>query len=282
MGPKPLQYLKMGLSTLLGFKPRGFFIPYRYADSVPVQETYRILEQEFEGLKSKFSDFTDHFNKYSTDLIAIGLDNPPQPRWNQTWFPALDAAAAYTMVREKRPARIIEVGSGHSTRFMVRAVKDGNLNTRITAIDPSPRATISSLNINIINATVQEVDRTIFDSLSSGDFLFIDSSHILMPGTDVDFLLNQILPSLPADVFIHIHDMFLPDAYPASWRWRGYNEQQAVAVLLQGGTCQIIFPSHYVSTRMTEILNGPVLGRLELVEGAVNSSLWLQKTRTEI
>jgi hypothetical protein len=272
----------MGLSTLLGFKPRGFYIPYRYADSVPVQETYRILEQEFERLESKFSDFIDHINKYSSDLIAIGPDNPPQPRWNQTWFPTLDAAAAYTMVREKRPARIIEVGSGHSTRFMARAVNDGNLNTRITAIDPSPRATISSLNINIINTTVQEVDRTIFDSLSSGDFLFIDSSHILMPGTDVDFLLNQILPSLPADIFIHIHDIFLPGAYPISWRWRGYNEQQAVAVLLQGGAYQIIFPSHYVATRMTEIVNGSVLGQLESMEGAIESGLWLQKTGNEI
>ena len=27
--------LAMGLATVLGLKPRGFFIPYRYADSLP-------------------------------------------------------------------------------------------------------------------------------------------------------------------------------------------------------------------------------------------------------
>ena len=68
-------------------------------------------------------------------LEAIGGDSPPAPRWNQDWFPRLDAAAAYTMVRRHRPARIVEVGSGHSTRFIARAVADGALRTRIIAID---------------------------------------------------------------------------------------------------------------------------------------------------
>ena len=46
------------------------------------------------------------------------------------------------MVRSLRPRRIVEVGSGHSTRFLARAVADGGLDTRITAIDPRPRASI--------------------------------------------------------------------------------------------------------------------------------------------
>jgi len=57
-------------------------------------------------------------------LQAIGGAPPPAPRWNQDWFPRLDAAAAYAMVRRHRPARIVEVGSGHSTRFLARAVVD--------------------------------------------------------------------------------------------------------------------------------------------------------------
>ena len=35
---------------------------------------------------------------------AIGGEPPPEPRWNQDWFPRLDAAAAYVLVRETRPA----------------------------------------------------------------------------------------------------------------------------------------------------------------------------------
>ena len=68
-----------------------------------------------------------------------------------------------------------------------------------------------------------------------------------MPGTDVDWLLNRILPALDAGVLIHVHDVFLPDPYPAGWAWRGYNEQQALAALLQGGGYAIRFASHYVA-----------------------------------
>lgn len=268
----------MGLSTLLGIKPRGFFIPYRYADTVSAYKNYPALEREFENLTSNFDSFIQDINKYSDDLSAIGPDNPPQPRWNQSWFPVLDAAAAYTMVRENRPAQIVEVGSGHSTRFMARAVKDGNLDTRITAIDPKPRATISSLDIEIINATVQSVDATILGSLNSGDFLFIDSSHILMPGTDVDYLFNHILPALPDGAFIHIHDIFLPDAYPSSWQWRGYNEQSAIATLLQGRSYQVVFSSYFAASRMANNVSNSVLGQLERADGAMETSLWLRKT----
>ena len=65
--------------------------------------------------------------QYAAELEAIGSAPPPAPRWNQDWFPRLDAAAAYAMVRNTRPRRIVEVGSGHSTRFMARAVADGGL-----------------------------------------------------------------------------------------------------------------------------------------------------------
>src|SRR6185503_4717515 len=69
---------------------------------------------------------------YRAELEAIGFEPPPAPRWNQDWFPRLDAAAAYAMVRITQPRRIVEVGSGHSTRFLARAVADGGLATRIT------------------------------------------------------------------------------------------------------------------------------------------------------
>lgn len=84
---------------------------------------------------------------YGADLMVIGPDNPPEPRWNQDWFPRLDALAAYVMVRRAQPARIIEVGAGHSTWFLARAIRDGNLPTRLTSIDPQPRATLSGFDV---------------------------------------------------------------------------------------------------------------------------------------
>ena len=103
-----------------------------------------------------------------------------------TTFPRLDGAMAYALTRELRPARIVEVGSGHSTRFFARAIADGRLATRLTAIDPAPRAAIAGLPVDWLRDTVPDVGMAPFAALASGDFLVIDSSHVLMPGSDVD------------------------------------------------------------------------------------------------
>ena len=97
-----------------------------------------------------------------------------------------------------------------------------------------------------------------------------------MPGTDVDWLLNRILPALPAGVLLHFHDVFLPDPYPEAWAWRGYNEQQALAALLQGRAWDCRFASHYVRTRLADRLARGPLSSLP-PPAAPEGSLWLQK-----
>jgi hypothetical protein len=213
-------------------------------------------------------------DKYEKELEAIGPDAPPAPRWNQDWFPRLDAAAAYALVRETQPRRIVEVGSGHSTRFFARAVSDGGLGTRITAIDPQPRATLSGLDIEWLQTPVQRV--AAFPPLGAGDILFIDSSHQLKPGSDVEFLLNAVLPLLPAGVRVHFHDIFLPDDYPSGWQWRRYNEQAAVASLIEKDVFKVDFASHALVSRSPEKIRG-VLARLPLLPTAFESSLWLTR-----
>ena len=213
--------------------------------------------------------------KYERELEAIGAEPPPAPRWNQDWFPRLDAAAAYAMVRTLAPRRIVEVGSGHSTRFMARAVADGGLDTRITAIDPEPRATLSGLDIDWLQTPVQRVPA--FPALGAGDILFIDSSHQIKPGSDVEFLLKAVLPLLPAGVRVHFHDIFLPDDYPPDWAWRRYNEQAAVASLIESGVFTVDFASHAIVSRSPQEIRG-VLARLPLLPSAFESSLWLTKS----
>lgn len=211
---------------------------------------------------------------YARELEAIGGQPPPAPRWDQDWFPRLDAAVAYAMVRTLEPRRIVEVGSGHSTRFMARAVADGGLDTRITAIDPQPRASLAGLDIDWIRTPVQRV--AAFPPLAAGDILFIDSSHQLKPGSDVEFLLSAVLPLLPPGVRVHFHDIFLPDGYPRGWEWRRYNEQAAVASLIEKNVLKVDFSSHALVSREPGRLQG-VLARLPLVPGAIESSLWLTR-----
>ncbi len=274
-----MRRLRMGLNTVLGFKKQGFFIPYRYADTVPASRkgaVYGPLFIQMQNAEESFKQFLNDISRYSNELVSLGQEKPPKPRWEQDWFPRLDGAAAYAMIRSEKPNRIIEIGSGHSTRFMMQAVLDENLPTQITAIDPAPRADISKLPITIHNDIVQNVDPEIFSKLRAGDILFIDSSHIAMPGTDVDYLFLNILPSLPKGVIIHIHDIFLPHDYPLNWEWRGYNEQQAVAPLLSGGY-DILFSSAYASRYLSDHIAKMKLDTLHLSDGAFETSLWIQK-----
>ncbi|WP_417514876.1 class I SAM-dependent methyltransferase [Minwuia sp.] len=241
----------MGERTLSGAAREGWFIPYRYAGDVDEQTSYRRMQTEFGQLHDRFSDVLTLTGQCRNDLLAIGLNDPaPAPRWDQDWFAGLDAAVAYAMVRHHQPKRIVEVGSGHSTRFMVRAIADGHLSCRFTAIDPAPRADISTLPVEVIADVVQRADPKVFEDLASGDMLFIDSSHILMPGTDVDLLFGEIIPCLPPGVIVHVHDIFLPFPYPPEWQPRGYNEQNALAPMIAGGVLAPLFPCQYVRREM--------------------------------
>jgi hypothetical protein len=237
-----------------------------------------LVEALFRAAEDGFRRVLSRLDVYADDLAAIGGDAPPQPRWNQDWFPRLDAALAYAMVRERRPRRVIEVGSGHSTRFMARAVADASLPTEITSIDPAPRATIAALPIRHLRARVEDAGVAPFTALGPGDVLVIDSSHKLEPGNDVALLFGEVIPRLPAGTLLHIHDIFLPDPYPSTWGWRNYTEQPLVEALLAGGGFDLLWSSHYVATRLATEVARSIAGRLPLVAGAHETSLWLAKT----
>jgi predicted O-methyltransferase YrrM len=260
---------------VLGLAQRGFFVPHRYANRVaPVD--YPALAPLFEAVRPAFDEVLQAIESHAEALRQIG-GAPPAPRFDQAWFPPLDAMAAYALVRRRRPARIVEIGSGHSTRFLARAVRDGALASRITCIDPAPRAALAGLDVDWLHVLLQEAPRAPFEALAGGDVLFVDSSHVAMPGSDVDLVLNDLLPRLAPGVLVHLHDIFLPDRYPAIWDWRGYNEQGAVGALLQGGAYALQFASHWVATRLVDRLEAGVIGACRPPGSALESSLWLEK-----
>jgi Methyltransferase domain len=270
--------LGLGLPTLFGMTARGFFIPYRYhGEILPARPAYGSVLGVFQQNEDLFVNLLSTIDAFAADLLRINGQPPPAPRWGQDWFPRLDAAAAYAVVRRAQPARIVEVGAGHSTRFLARAVADGKLATTITAIDPAPRARLDGLDVRLIKKTVERAGDEPFMDLKGGDILSIDSSHVLMPGTDVDVLLNRVLPKLPSGVLVHLHDIFLPDDYPEGWGWRGYNEQLAVAALLLGGHWQVLWSSRYARSHLGAAVSRSVVSRLPLPPGAFESSLWLEK-----
>jgi hypothetical protein len=218
---------------------------------------------------------------YQADLARIrdggpGLVGERPARFGQEWFPRLDAVAAYTMIRESRPARILEIGCGHSSRFMAQAIADGALATDFTCVDPRPRAPLDGLPVRHAARPFGPEDAAIAAGFAPGDVVFVDSSHVVEEGGEVDRLILDVLPRLPAGALVHFHDVFLPDGYPAAWAGRRYNEQTAVGALLGGGGYEIVFASRYVATR-TALLAGTVLETLPPSPEAPEVSLWLRK-----
>jgi len=270
-----LRRLAFGAATILGLKPRGFFIPYRYAASA-APAGYPALRPLFEAAEPSCAALLAAIDGHRDEFLRIAAGEGPA-RFDQDWFPRLDAAAAYALVRRERPRRVVEVGSGHSTRFLARAVADGGLATEIVCVDPGPRARLAGLNVRHRPELLDVADPGLFEALQGGDVLFVDSSHIAMPGTDVDRLFLHVLPRLAPGVLVHVHDVVLPDAYPPAWRWRGYNEQLLVGALIQGGAYEIVFASRFVATRMADLVGRSLVAELPLMPGVFETSLWLRK-----
>ena len=152
--------------------------------------------------------------------------------YNNGYFEAVDAEVAYFMVRHFKPARIVEIGTGYSTRVLATALERNSelegLRGQLVSIDPSPERFLKNGWTSFvvqIPRVIQEVGLEFFDGLQSGDILFIDSSHVVSVGSDVLREYLQILPRLRPGVLIHVHDIFLPSDYPRDavlnklWFW---------------------------------------------------------------
>ena len=244
---------------------------------------YPALEPLFAAAAPAFAALLSAAGRHAGDLRRIacggpGLVGERPARFAQEWFPRLDGIAAYLMVREARPRRILEIGCGHSSRFMAQAIVDGDLRTDFTCVDPRPRAPLAGLPLRHVARRFGAAEAILTAGFRSGDMVFVDSSHVVEPGNEVDRVLLDVLPRLPAGALVHFHDIFLPEDYPAAWDERRYNEQTAVGALLGGGGYEIAFASRYVATR-TDLLAGTVVEDLAPVPDVPETSLWLRKLR---
>jgi len=163
-------------------------------------------------------------------------------KFDNGFFGFDDGLVLHTMLRHLRPARVIEVGSGWSSACMLDTDERflGGT-TELTFIDPEPERLESILRgdevaprVTIHRCRVQDVDPALFGALRAGDVLFVDSSHVVKAGSDVLQLALDVVPTLPAGTFVHIHDIPWPFEYPLVWaeerRW--WSEAYLVRALL--------------------------------------------------
>ena len=135
------------------------------------------------------------------------------------------AAITHSLIRHFKPKRVIEIGSGNSSKVIAHALKlnfaeDKASSFDYTVIDPFPRSPVSDglpgLN-NLIRERVELVEPDLFENLAANDILFIDSGHTIRTGGDVNYLILDVLPRLSEGVLIHFHDIPLPADYPKTY-----------------------------------------------------------------
>lgn len=134
-------------------------------------------------------------------------------------YPRPDAAVLYAMVRHLRPKLIVELGSGQTTRVIAQAcrenARDGSP-ARLRAFDPFPTAIDDGLPglDELVRTKAQDVPDDVFSELGAGDVLFVDTTHTVKLGSDVNHIVLRVLGLLAPGVIVHVHDIFLPYEYP--------------------------------------------------------------------
>jgi hypothetical protein len=134
-------------------------------------------------------------------------------------YPRPDAAVLYAMVRHLRPARVVELGSGQTTRVLAQACRENaadGAEASLRAFDPFPTAVDDSLPglAELARVKAQDVPDSVFAQLQAGDILFVDTTHTVKIGSDVNHIVLDVLPQLAPGVIVHVHDIFLPYEYP--------------------------------------------------------------------
>ena len=156
-------------------------------------------------------------------------------RFQNDYYSYSDGIILYSMIRQFRPNRIIEIGSGFSSANMLDTNQlFFNSTIDITFIEPHPEERLipfltetDKKHTTIIKSDVQSVLLEIFKSLQAGDILFVDSTHVVKTGSDVNYILFEILPFIKCGVLIHFHDIFYPFEYPRDWVFKGFGWNEA-------------------------------------------------------
>lgn len=262
----------------------------------PIVDVNSIVETWFKDSKKKAVpgiDINDSgqlalWNEIVGYLQERNIPEEPTAGWRYHFrnpaFSYGDGSVLHGMLRHLRPKRIIEIGSGFSSACTLdtldRFLPEG---THIDFIEPYPKLLIKLIGAEcrhsylIHEKPVQEVNLELFDTLSAGDILFIDSTHVMKTGSDVCCELFNILPRLAKGVYIHFHDIFWPFEYGRKWVMeenRSWNEVYGLrAFLMYNEKFQIRLFNDYMVNHHRELIAKQYP---ELLKNS-GGSIWLEK-----
>jgi hypothetical protein len=251
----------------------------RYGHGKP---PHPILAQILAERRSAYEEVLRAVLARRSQLLAIPATGSPEtaePFWSNGWCQGLDAACLYCFLADLRPRLYIEIGSGHSTRFARRAIRDNGLPTTITSIDPQPRAEVEEAADHVVRRPLEQVDLSLFDALGPGDVLFFDGSHRVFMNSDTTVFFLELLPALPPGVLVQVHDVHLPLDYPPERARHWESEQYLLAawLLASPDALRVRMPVAFV--RQDEALRAVVNEIVEASEGRIEpigAAFWFE------
>jgi hypothetical protein len=232
-------------------------VPLDYPDVVrprPAGFVYgnvlKVFESHMKTMTAKIEELRSWIDCEPLNKVPVERVNDTEPYWNNGYFSGDDARVAYALVRSHRPAAIVEIGSGNSTKFFRKAIAEGYTRTKLVSIDPEPRAEVGRIADTVFRQSVLSVDTRLFSAMAANDILFLDGSHLAFNGTDTTHFFLEVLPLIKPGVLVHIHGIMLPNEYDEEFTRRAYNEQYLLAILLMySKEWKPLVPVHYLSQR---------------------------------
>ena len=226
--------------------------------------------QQLEMLNRVFPNFTHECN-FPRERTEI----PYEFYRKNGAFLSVDAEVFHSMIRHFKPKRIVEVGSGSTTYLAARACilnrKKNRTETKFFAIDPFPNETVKKGFpgfTSLIQKPLEQVPMDFFTLLEENDILFIDSSHVVSIGGDVNYEFLEIIPRLKAGVIIHVHDIFAPAEYPKKWIFEDrffWTEQYILQAFLSFNyDFEIIWASSYMHLNFPDKLESVFTSYVDL------------------
>ncbi len=129
----------------------------------------------------------------------------------------IEAGFLHRFVSARRPRRAVQVGAGVATSVTLAAAGSVPYEIELTCIDPYPtpflRDTGAAGRIRLLEEKAQTVIIDVATSLEGGDLLFVDSTHTVKPGSEVNRIILEVLPRLKPGVYVHFHDIYFPYDY---------------------------------------------------------------------
>lgn len=226
-------------------------------------------------------ELMETFSRYYDELPWTEAPNgATRYHYENDFFSYGDAITMYSLFRHYKPRRVVEVGSGYSSAAMMD-VNDLFLEKTIqfTFVEPHPKRLLGLLRQEepiILRQPVQDTPLEEFRNLNENDVLFVDSSHVVKAGSDLQRIFFSVLPALKPGVFVHFHDIFWPFEYPKEWflEGRAWNEAYLLRSFLQFNSAfEIVCFNSYLAACHEDALQE----RLPLFRKNPGGSLWLRK-----